>query len=154
DVARAYEQQGDILGGMQSVNLGRKAEAAAAYQRALDLIPELPPGHALTARATRGKVIITIKLAGLRAAGENRLDIMEHYQQALQMAEDFRRANPNDRQASELIAYALNKIAGLQQGFGDYQASLETYAKASAIDEAAIQADPDNSNARQTAMGR
>jgi non-specific serine/threonine protein kinase/serine/threonine-protein kinase len=154
DVGRAEEQQGDILGGMQSVNLGRKADAAAAYQRALDLIPPLPSGHPLAARATRGRVIITIKRATMRAGGENRFDIMDQYQKALQMAQDFARIDPNDRRSNELITYVLNKIAGLQQGFGDYQASLVTFAQASALDEEAMKADPNNSNARQNALGR
>jgi len=152
DLGRAYERQGDLLGGAQGINLGRKEEAATAYQRALDLIPELPKGHTFAARAARGRVLIGMKLAGLQG---NRTgpEILSSYQDSLRIAEAASRDNPNDSRARELVGYVLNRIAGTQQSFGDLPGALESYRRAAAIHEAGIQADPNNANERQSTMG-
>ena len=154
DVSRGLERQGDLLGGMQSVNLGRKEEAAAAYSQALDLIPNLPPGHALAMRAARGRVLMTMKLASSDAGVRNRIEVLDRYKDALRIAEDSSQANPNDRPARELMVYVLNKIAGAQQSFGDFKSAEATYSRAVEMDEAGMKADPDNAGARQAAMGR
>jgi tetratricopeptide (TPR) repeat protein len=150
--SRAWERQGDLLGGVQSINMGRKQEAAAAYQKALSLIPDLPKDHPLTSRATRGKVLLQIKLVALRG---NRTgpEILDGYKAALRMAEDASRNNPNDNRARELVSYVLNKIAGTQDSFGDFQGARATYTRAAEIHEAALKADPNNAGERQGTMG-
>ena len=41
DLARVFDQEGDLLGGAQGINLGRREEAQAAYQQALAFVPVL-----------------------------------------------------------------------------------------------------------------
>jgi serine/threonine protein kinase len=57
DLSSAYEAQGDIAGGAQAINLGRKDEAAAAYRNGLEILPHVPAGHKLAGRIARGRII-------------------------------------------------------------------------------------------------
>jgi tetratricopeptide (TPR) repeat protein len=153
DVSRAYERQGDLLGGAQSINLGRKPEAAVAYRHSLDLIPDRVESQPLSLRANRARVIMTIKLASVQTGLRAGPAIVDRYKEALRFAEDNLRANPNDRRSRELVAYVLNKVAGAQQNYGDYKSALESYLRAGEIDDALMKADPNNAGARQSAMG-
>jgi non-specific serine/threonine protein kinase/serine/threonine-protein kinase len=153
DVARAYEREGDLLGGMQSVHLGRKAEAADVYAQALKLIPDLPPGDPLAKRASRGRVLLIIKLASVQAGVRNSIEVLDRYKDALRIAEERFAASPNDRTASELVVYVLNKVAATEQSFGDFKSAEASYRRAAELDEEGMKADPTNGGARQAAMG-
>jgi non-specific serine/threonine protein kinase/serine/threonine-protein kinase len=153
DASHAYELQGDILGGMQSVSLGRTEDAAAAYQRSLRVLPDLPASHALRLRVLRARAVLTIKLADLRRQRlRNPLEALRMYRQARQMAEEIARANPNDQKARELISAVLNKIAFADQNIGEIKAAVESYQEAEAIDEASLKTDPNNAKARDNAL--
>lgn len=96
-------------------------------------------------------MILTLKQISLQSRSGP--EILNRYQEALRLAEQNAQANPNDRRSRELVPYVLNKIAGTQQGFGDYKSALESYTRAADLDEALIKADPNNAGARQAAMG-
>jgi non-specific serine/threonine protein kinase/serine/threonine-protein kinase len=151
DASHAYEAQGDLLGGMQSVSLGRADEAAAAYERSLKVLPDLPPANPLAARVVRGRAVLTCKLADLQQR-RNPVEALQRYQQALQMAEGLSGADANDQKARDLIAVILNKIAYMRENLGDLKAAEGSYRRAEAIDEAALKADPNNAKARASAL--
>jgi tetratricopeptide (TPR) repeat protein len=105
------------------------------------------------ARATRGRAILTIKVAAVQGGSRAGPEILDRYQDALRIAEAGAAADPNDTRAVELVAYVLNKIGGTQQSLGDLAAAEATYKRVSAMYETAMKADPDNARARQGAMG-
>jgi tetratricopeptide (TPR) repeat protein len=148
----AYERQGDLLGGMLEVNLGRVKDSVAAYRHALSLLPELPSSHPLAPRVGRAKAVLIAKLAMAQDASGDRLGALAKYQDALRTAESLSRADPNNQHARELVSAFLNQIAYNQQSLGDFPAALESYRQASAIDEQELRADPNNSKARDNSI--
>jgi len=153
DLSRGYERQGDLLGGMQSVNLGRKPDAVAAYKHALELIPKVAQNDALALRAERGRALLTLKLASVETGGRNRIAVLDRFKEALHIAQASAEAHPNDRPARELFTYALNATASAQMNFGDLKSAEANFTHATEIDEELMKADPNNAGSRQGAMG-
>jgi non-specific serine/threonine protein kinase/serine/threonine-protein kinase len=148
----AYERQGDLLNGPQEVNLGRAADAVAAYQHALGLIPDLPPSSPLRARALRAKAVLIAKLAMQQDAVGDRAGALPKFQDALRTAEELSDADPTNQHAHELVSAFLNQVAYSQQSLGNFPAAMEAYRKASAIDDEELKADPNNSKARENSI--
>src|SRR5256885_2043578 len=98
------EVEGDALGGEFG---GWAEEAADAYWRSFELIPELPPGDPLSMRASRGKALLTIKMAEMEPGARNRPEILDRYKAALKIAEETGRSHPNDQSVNEMLTYIL-----------------------------------------------
>ncbi len=148
DVSRSEEALGDVVGGLQSVSLGNTEEAAAAYNRALDLIPQTPVSKSNSSKVTRGWVVLTTKLADLQLRRREPADALRKYQDALQAAEKLSAVNPNDEKARSLLPAILNKIGFTQLNTGDTKSAVESYRRAEAINETALKVDPNNASAR------
>jgi tetratricopeptide (TPR) repeat protein len=73
---------------------------------------------------------------------------LARYQEALRIAEELARADGNNQQSRTLPAAFLNKAAWAQENLGDLKAAQESYRRALEIDEAGLQADPNNAHAR------
>ena len=126
DLSAAYEAQGDTVGGAQAINLGRKDEAAAAYRKGLEILPDLPPNHKLAARVARGRILFNMKLADLSAYG-NPAAALEKYKEWYAAALEISRANPTDYAARSLAGILLDRVA-IEQGYlGDTKGALESY---------------------------
>jgi non-specific serine/threonine protein kinase/serine/threonine-protein kinase len=147
ELDRAYENEGDVLGGNRSISLGRREEAAAIYQKALELVPELPAGDALATRATRAKAVLLTKLADLERAG-NAPDAVQKYASALETAEALYKSNPNSAKDRGIVTALLNKLAYTEGTMGNPAASLQHFQRAVEIDEAALAGDPNDEGAR------
>jgi len=147
ELDRAYETEGDILGGNRGTSLGRRDEASAVYQKALDLIPELPAGDPLAQRATRGKAVLLTKLADLERAG-NAPDAVEKYASALVTADSLYKSNPNSAKDRGIVTALLNKLAYTEGALGNRAGSLQHFQRAVEIDEAALAGDPNDEGAR------
>ena len=150
-ISHASETQGEILGGGPAMNLGRTQEALAFYERALNILPNPPPTDVLAGRVVRAKTILMIKIADHQARSRD-IRALGQYKQALQIAEDLARADPHNQNASDLISVLLNRLADMEQDFGDTKAAIESYRRATEIDEAALKADPNNEKARNNTM--
>jgi len=147
DLDRAYEDQGDILGGARGINLGRTEEARAAYQKALSLIPDLPPGHPSALRARRAKAVVLMKLADIERAADQP-DSLAKYTSSLETADAILAADPNSIRARNLVTALLNKLAFAKASMGDLKGALAHFQRAIDIDNAALAADPNNEKAR------
>ena len=152
DASHAWEIQGDIVGGMQSVSRGKAGEATAAYERSLKLLPELPASDPLWAKATRGRAVLIAKLGDMRERGRNTAGALAQYREALGIAEELAGADGHSRQSRELLSAVLNKAAFAQESLADLKAAQQSYRRALEIDEAGLQADPTNARARDTTI--
>ena len=148
----AYERQGDLLGGPAEVNLGRFNDAAAAYRQGLEALPKRPPGGPLAARVGRARAVLIAKLAMIQDAQGDRRGGLARYQEALTIAEELSRADPNNQHARELVSGFLNQIAWNQQSLGDLKGALASYQRASELNEEELRADPSNSKARSDSI--
>ena len=151
DVSRGYEAQGDVAGGAQAINLGRKADAAAAYRHGLEMLPDVPPGHKLAKRVTRGRIVLEMKLADL-AAYEDPTPALKKYKELYATAQELSRADPTDEYQRSLAAILLDKIANAQSLLGDAKGALESYRAGIAPAEEALRADPTNGKAQYNLM--
>jgi tetratricopeptide (TPR) repeat protein len=151
DLSAAYEAQGDIVGGAQAINLGRKDEAAVAYKHGLDILPDVPPGQKLWARTLRGRILFHMKLADLTAYGNPAAALMT-YREQYAAAQEIERANPTDMSARALTAILLDKIATTQGLLGDTKGALESYRQGIEPAEQALRADPTNGKAQYNLM--
>ena len=147
ELDHAYESEGDILGGNRGISLGRREEAAAVYQKALELVPELPAGDALASRATRAKAVLLTKLADLERAG-NAPDAVQKYASALETAEALYQSNPHSAKDRGIVTALLNKLAYTEGTLGNRAGSLQHFQRAVEIDEAALAGDPNDEGAR------
>lgn len=151
DLSAALEAQGDIVGGAQAINLGRKKEAVVSYQHALEILPVVPSDHKLAARITRGRIIMQMKLTDLNAyenPSASLLRFKEIYADALEAS----RANPTDASARNLAALLLDKVANAQSLLGDMKGALESYRQGIEPAEAALREDPTNGKAQYNLM--
>lgn len=151
DLSSAYEAQGDVAGGAQAINLGRKKDAAAAYQHGLDILPDVPPGHKLAGRITRGRIIFQMKLADLTAY-ENPSAALPKYKEIYAAALEVSRADPTNAFARSMAALLLDKIANAQSLLGDVKGALESYRQGILPAEEALRADPTNGKAQYNLM--
>ncbi len=151
DLSAAYEAQGDVVGGAQAINLGRKDEAAVAYQHGLDILPDVPPGQKLWARTSRGRILFHMKLTDLTAYG-NPAAALVTYREQYAAAQEIERANPTDMSARALTAILLDKIATTQGLLGDTKGALESYRQGIEPAEQALRADPTNGKAQYNLM--
>jgi eukaryotic-like serine/threonine-protein kinase len=148
DLARVFDQEGDLQGGAQGINLGRRAEAEAAYRQALAYVPNLPQSDPLYFRATRSRAVGLVKLGDMQYYAHRIREALALYDQALHTAEGLGRANPNDPRAKDLLAVFLNKIATADGSIRDNPAASDAYRRSIALDEAILSADPGNDKAR------
>ena len=151
-LSHAYEARGDVLGGLQSLNLGRVDEAIGAYQRALDAIPDGAAKDAQAQQMGRGRAILTMKLGDMQYRQRNIEDALFRYQTALRMAEQGARENPNDWRALDTVGVALNKIASAEIAMGNNTAALDAFRRSAEIDAAGVKADPNNMRARSASV--
>ncbi|HEV1285067.1 MAG TPA: hypothetical protein VNU44_07145, partial [Bryobacteraceae bacterium] len=151
DLSGAYEAQGDVVGGAQAINLGRKKEAAVAYRHGLETLPEVPPNHKLAARITRGRIILNMKIADLTAYADPS-PALPRFKELYAAALEFSRANPTDASARNLAALLLDKIANGQSLLGDGKGALESYRQGIGPAEEALRADPTNGRAQYNLM--
>lgn len=151
DLSRGYEAQGDVVGGAQAINLGRKDEAAVAYRRGLEILPVVPPSHKLAARVTRGRIILEMKIVDLRAYEDPSLTLPK-FKEIYAEAQEASQANPTDASARNLAAVLLDKIANGQSLLGDGKGALESYRQGIIPAEEALRADPTNGRAQYNLM--
>jgi len=151
DLSRGYEAQGDVAGGAQAISLGRKKDAAVAYQHGLEILPDVPPNHKLAGRITRGRIVLEMKLADL-AAYENPSAALIKYKELYATAQALSRANPTDDYQRALAAILLDKVANAQHLLGDAKGALESYRAGIAPAEEALRADPTNGKAQYNLM--
>jgi non-specific serine/threonine protein kinase/serine/threonine-protein kinase len=144
----AHEARADLLGGLQSLNLGLLDDAILDYEAALEAVPDEVPGGPLTVRVGRTRAVLGVKLADMQFRKRNIADALFRYQSALRMAEDVANASPDNWRSQDLVGAILNKIASTQIVLGDNNAALEAFRRAVEIDAAGLRADPNNSRAR------
>ena len=147
DLSRSYEAQGDIAGGAQSINLGHKDQAAAAYQKSLELLPSVAPGDPLARRVERGRIILGMKLADLTVY-HNPKDALPKYKELFASAQELARTNQADFSARSLVGILLDKIANAQGLLGDSKGALESLLQGIQPAEEALRADPNNGKAQ------
>ncbi|HUA57791.1 MAG TPA: serine/threonine-protein kinase [Verrucomicrobiae bacterium] len=148
DVSHAEEALGDVAGGMQSVSLGRTDDAAAAYDRALQVLPGVSPSNTDGPKVKRAWAVLTAKLADLQLRRREPEEALQTYKSALQVAEELSSAAPNDEKARSLLPAILNKIGYTQLNTGDTRSAIESYRRAEAINETALKLDPNNVSAK------
>ena len=151
DLSRGYEAQGDVAGGAQAINLGRKKDAAAAYRHGLEILPDVPRNHKLAGRVTRGRIVLEMKLADL-AAYEDPTSALAKYKELYATALALSRADPTDAYQRSLAAVLLDKIANAQSLLGDAKGALESYRQGIEPAEEALRADPTNGKAQYNLM--
>lgn len=151
DLSAAYEALGDIAGGAQAINLGHKDQAAVAYRKGLELLPDVPADHKLAARITRGRILFKMKLADLTAY-EDPAPALAKYKEAYAAAEELSRAHPTDSSARSMAALIRDKIATVQDLMGDFKGALESYMQGMGPAEAALRSDPTNGKAQYNLM--
>ncbi len=151
DLSTAYEAQGDIVGGAQAINLGRKNEAAIAYQHGLETLPDVPANHKLAPRIVRGRIVFQMKLTDLTAY-ENPSGALPKFKEIYATALEVSRADPTNALARSLAALLLDKIANAQSLLGDAKGALESYREGIEPAEEALRADPTNGKAQYNLM--
>ncbi|MGA2184035.1 MAG: protein kinase [Bryobacteraceae bacterium] len=147
-LSQAHEARADLLGGLQSLNLGRLDDAILDYEGALEAVPDEPSGGPLTVRVGRTRAVLTMKLADMQFHKRNIGDALFRYQTALRMAEEVARTSPDNWRSQDMVGVVLNKIASTQVVLGDNNAAAEAFRRAVEIDDAGLRADPTNSRAR------
>jgi serine/threonine protein kinase/tetratricopeptide (TPR) repeat protein len=151
DASRAYEAQGDVAGGAQAINLGRKKDAEAAFRHGLELLPDVPPNHKLATQIARGRIILTMKLIDLMAY-ENPSDALPKYRQIYADAQKLAQADPTNAFSRNIAGILLDKIANAQNLLGDAKGALESYRQGIGPAEEALRADPTNGKAQYNLM--
>jgi eukaryotic-like serine/threonine-protein kinase len=149
DISRAEELLGDVLGGAQSVNLGRPGEAVAAYQRALDVLPKLPASDPRAKRVLRARAVMIAKIASLEVANRNGPEALGRFNEALGFAEQLSQADPQNQRTNDMISGILNRLAVAQEMFGDPKAAVVSFQRALDINDAELKIDPHNSQAQE-----
>jgi serine/threonine protein kinase len=144
DLRRAYETEGDILGGARDVNLGRVPEAAAAYRESLALIPR----QGATDLDATARNSLEIKMADMDDRAGRAADALKQYQSALERAEQIAGHDPNDIRSKGMVVVLLNRIASTQTELQHGAAAIDNYQRAIEIDESILAADPNNDKAR------
>ena len=147
DLARVKEDEGDILGGTQGINLGRIDEARDAYQKSLALIPELAPGHPNAPRARRATAVVLMKLADLERHSDMG-DAVTKYASSLAVADSILAADPGSTRARNMVTTLLNRLAFARESMGDIKGALANFQRAIDYDTAALAGDPNNDKAR------
>jgi len=148
DLARAYDQEGDLQGGASGINLGHAAEAVKAYQQSLDLIPELPASHPLAARAARSRAVAIVHLGDMEYHASRVEQALARYQVALQTAEAMAQVDSTNMRLRDLQAVILNKIGSAHTDLRENGAAIEAYHRTLELQERTLQADPNNVRAR------
>jgi tetratricopeptide (TPR) repeat protein/predicted Ser/Thr protein kinase len=151
-LSHAYEARGDLLGGLQNMNLGRLDDAIHDYESALAAVPHDPPGGLPAAQADRTRAVVTVKLADMQFRKRNIGEAQFRYQMALQLAEAAAKANPDDWRSQDTEAAILSKIASTDVALGDNNAALDAFRRAGEIDAAGVRADPTNTRARSASI--
>ncbi len=146
-LSRAHEARADLLGGLQSLNLGRLDDAILDYEAALEAVPD-DPGGPMEAGIGRTRAVLTLKLGDMQFRKRNVSDALFRYQTALKMAEDAAKASPIDWRFQDTVGVVLNKIAATQIALGDNNAAMDAFRRAAGIDDAGLRADPTNNRAR------
>ena len=152
DLAGAYESRGDIVGGAQSVNLGRSAEALADYEKSLSLVPQVPASSSLAPRATRVRAVMLTKIGRVQGRRGNWVEAESDYQQALVLATQLSNADPLNQNSSALLSATLNQLGFAQESLDDLAAAQATFLRVAELDETALRADPNNSRASDNVM--
>ena len=144
DLGRVFDEEGDLQGGAEGINLGRRAEAEAAYRRALAFIPNLPQSDPLYFRATRARAVAQVKRgrAVQRAARPGGAGALRS---GAQVRRGFEAAPTPQRSAGKKSARRIPQ----QDCFGDTSirdnsAASDAYRRAIALDETFLSADPGN----------
>jgi non-specific serine/threonine protein kinase/serine/threonine-protein kinase len=151
ELSGAYEAQGDVAGGAQAINLGRKKEAVVSYNHGLEILPDVPPSHKLAARITRGRIIFNMKLTDLTAY-ENPSASLPKFREIYAAAQELSRAYPTDSSARNLAGLVLDKIANAQSLLGDTKGALDSYRQGIEPAEQDLRADPTNGRAQYNVM--
>ncbi len=144
DLRRAYETEGDILGGARDVNLGRVPEAAAAYREALALIPQ----QGASELEETARTSLEIKMADMDDRAGRAADALKQYQSSLERAERIAGHDPNDIRTKGMVVVLLNRIASTQSELQQDASAIANYNRAIEIDESILAADPRNDKAR------
>jgi len=144
DLRRAYETEGDILGGARDINLGREEEARAAYKESLLLVAEPGAGE----QDATARISLEMKLADMDDRAGRAADALKQYQDMLARAEELARGNPNNIRVQGMVVVLLNRIASAQTALRQGPEALENYRRAIEIDESILAADPRNDKAR------
>ncbi len=148
DVARGYEAEADILGGLQGINLGRTKEAMDAYEQSLSMIPALPPGHPSAVRAARSRAIGLLKIGRMEENAGNVDAAFAKYRSALEGADAMYQADPTSSSIQGVVTSVLNNLAALEGVTREFQTAGEHYQRAIEINENSLRAEPNNEKAR------
>jgi serine/threonine protein kinase/tetratricopeptide (TPR) repeat protein len=148
DVARGYEAEADVLGGLQGINLGRTQEAMDAYRQSLSMIPTLPPGHPSAVRATRSRAVQLMKIGRMEENAGNIAVAFTKYRSALESAEGLYQADPSSTSIQGLVTSVLNNLAAIEGITGDFKGAEGHFLKAIQINENSLSAEPNNEKAR------
>jgi tetratricopeptide (TPR) repeat protein len=148
DLRRAYETEGDILGGARDVNLRREKEAGDAYREALLLTVQPRAGDPEGERDQTARISLEIKLADMDDRAGRSADALKQYQRMLGPAEEMAREDPNNVRVKGMVVVPLNRIASEQTALQQSAEALENYRRAIEIDESILAADPNNDKAR------
>jgi serine/threonine protein kinase len=152
EVSHAFEAQGDVQGGANRTNLGRRKEAAESYRQSLAIIPQVPPGQVYTVRAARARAVLLMKIGDMKWMAHDLAPALADYQATLHAAHDLERADPNNVRTQDIISVVLNKIGSTHTTLGENDAAMDSFRQAIALDEAILRQDPNNDKARTGLM--
>ena len=149
DLSSAWERLGDLAGGMDSISLGRSAEAATDYEAAFQALPSVPAGEPLATEATRRRAILLWKNSLMLKRAGRVEEALGMTREALALSSSLLQADPDNATLKRMRAACLNVLGIEFQSLNRPQDSLASYAEAAQIDEALLHADPSDSRARE-----
>jgi eukaryotic-like serine/threonine-protein kinase len=152
DLSGAYERRGDIVGGAQSINLGKTTEALADYEKSLSLVPQIPASNPLGSRAARVRAVMLSKIGRVQGRMGHWAVAESDYQQALALATQLTAADPLNQRSIELVSGILNQLGFAQESLSELPAAQASFQRAAEFNEAALRADPNNSHAGENVM--
>jgi eukaryotic-like serine/threonine-protein kinase len=148
DLARAYDTEGNVQGGVRGLNLGHTAEALAAYRQSAEMIPDVPPTDPLASRVAISRVVGMIRVADMQSDAGHLAEALNKYQVALQTVEDLTNKLPNNTRILDMGSVVLNKIATVHSALRENEPAAQAYHRAIEFDEQILRADPNNNKAR------
>jgi non-specific serine/threonine protein kinase/serine/threonine-protein kinase len=148
DLARAYEVEGDVLGGLKGLSQGHSDQALAAYQQSFDLLPQVPANSPEADRVNRGRAVEMLKIADMLWRTGNNGESIAKYQMALRQAENLYAAEKSSSRHRGVLTAALNRLAFAYGSVGDLKAAEAAYKRSAELDEESAREDPTNERAR------
>lgn len=143
ELANCYQAMGDLQGHSGLQNLGDPAAALASYQKGFAIYQAQVSGGSSTPETRRGFAVLQMRIGDLVIARGNLQDGMDRYRNALGLLDEISASDPTNAEVLRVLALGYQKVGGAQEDRSPKDA-LADYAKAAAINEGLMKADPNN----------